>query len=143
MIFPPKTLHLRYVPYKWISAAFGGRATDYTITEEHGILLTLPSGSSIQVDKGFFIENLCLALDIEVTRPIVAQKNQTQFGEEDCRHSEKSSVTRIGIEQVNRRIKEARFFKGPLPLSQSNMISSMFIIVAMFANFKPPLAGQD
>ena len=59
------------------------------------------------------------------------------------KHSEKSSVTRIGIEQVNRRVKESRFFRGTIPLSQSNMISSMFVLVAMFANCKKLLCGLD
>jgi hypothetical protein len=66
-----------------------------------------------------------------------------QFGKGDVKHSEKSSVTRIGIEQVNRRVKEARFFRGTLPLSQSNMIGSMFTLVAMFANCKQLLCGLD
>ena len=41
-----------YVPAAWISAAFGGRASDYTVTEMHGILDTLWSGCDVQVDKG-------------------------------------------------------------------------------------------
>lgn len=132
-----------YVPAEWISACFGGRASDYTVTEMHGILDTLYDGCDVQVDKGFFIEALCLARDIHFQRPIKAQQNTTQFAPSDVAHGEKSSVTRIVIEQVNRRIKEARFFKGPGQLSQSKMFSRIIFVIGMFGNLRPPVVGMD
>jgi hypothetical protein len=68
-----------YVPAKWVSACFGGRASDYTISEQHGFLDTLFDGCDVMVDKGFFLENLCLLRDIFFQRPIKAQQNQVQF----------------------------------------------------------------
>ena len=61
----------------------------------------------------------------------------------DVAHGEKSSVTRIVIEQVNRRIKEARFFKGPGQLSQSKMFSHIIFVIGMFGNLRPPVVGMD
>ena len=36
------------------------QASDYTVSEAHGILDTLYAGCDVQVDKGFFLENLVL-----------------------------------------------------------------------------------
>jgi hypothetical protein len=109
----------------------------------HGILDTLYEGCDVQVDKGFFVENLCLNRDINLLRPIKAQQNQAQFAKTDIVHNEKSSVTRIVIEQFNRRIKEARFFQGTGSVSQSKMFAHIVLVVAMFANYRVAITGQD
>ena len=52
-------------------------------------------------------------------------------------------MTRIVIEQFNRRIKEARFFRGVGAIQQKAMYSHIVFVVAMFSNFRVPIVGQD
>ena len=64
-----------------------------------------------------------------------------QFNPHEAIHGEKSSVTRIVIEQFNRRVKERRFFRGAGQIQQKAMFSH--VVVAMFANFRVPIVDMD
>ena len=52
-------------------------------------------------------------------------------------------MTRIVIEQFNRRVKERRFFRGVGQIQQKAMFSHVVFVVAMFANFRVPIVGMD
>ena len=66
-----------------------------------------------------------------------------QFNPHEVTHGEKSSVTRIVIEQFNRRVKERRFFRGVGQIHQKAMFSHVVFVVAMFSNFRVPIVGMD
>jgi hypothetical protein len=69
---------------------YGGSIGDVMATNDSKILLSVPFGSKVEVDKGFLLDNLCACLGIGLVRPVKRQRNQTQTSAEDTAETQKN-----------------------------------------------------
>lgn len=110
------------------------------ITKATGILNFLRPGEKISSDKGFLIENMCALLGLMNTRPHKAGNNLKQFSANSTARTQLVANTRIIIEQVNRRGKgENRYFLGPVPILQTDLLSSIMRVCFCMANYRCPI----
>ncbi|XP_051164805.1 uncharacterized protein LOC127283766 [Leptopilina boulardi] len=62
----------------YVSKVYGGRASDKAIFSQSFLVDHLPKGSSVMVDKGFLIDDLCIDNKLNLIRPSFLRK-QSQF----------------------------------------------------------------
>jgi hypothetical protein len=77
------------------------------------VLVGIPFGWQVEVNKGFLIKNLCVLLEIGCIRPPKKLKGQTQQSVEDSALAQKIGNTHIVIENLNGGAKDqGRYFNG-------------------------------
>ena len=90
-----------------ITEGYPGSISDPIQTFITEILKQVPFGWSVEVDKGFLIENDCAWLGIYCIRPSKFLEKQTQQSKEDVAHTQKVANSRIVIEQANGQMKNS------------------------------------
>jgi hypothetical protein len=120
-----------------ISDGFGGSISDPMLTFVTNILEQIPFGSSVEVDKGFLIENLCALLGVHCVRPMKMLDKQTQQSKEDVALTQKVGKTRIPIEQANGQMKcGTSFFDKAIRIQQLGLADLIFRSSYLLTNFK-------
>jgi hypothetical protein len=122
-----------------------GACTDSVGTDNFNMLLKVPFGHAVEVDKGFLIDNLCAMLGIGCVRPQKKLKKQVQQSVEDTGLCQKVGNTRIVVEQVNGNAKmTGGYFKNTIPLVQLDLAPILMRICFLMQNFHPALIhGQS
>jgi hypothetical protein len=120
-----------------ISDGFGGSISDPMLTCVTNILEQIPFGSSVEVDKGFLIENLCALLGVHCVRQMKMLDKQTQQSKEDVALTQKVGKTRIPIEQANGQMKcGTSFFDKAIRIQQLGLADLIFCSSYLLTNFK-------
>ena len=107
------------------------------------ILKQLPFGSSVEVDKGFLIENSCALLGINVIRPMKFLNHQQQQSTVDTNLTQKVGKTRIPIEQKNGQMKrKTGFFDKRIRIDQISLADLIFRVAYLLTNFSLPFIQE-
>lgn len=93
----------------FVSSLYSGNISDKEITRCSGILDLLEEGDSVMADKGFDIEALLNAKNVELQIPPFLE-DQTQFSEADVLKTKAIASLRIHVERAISRINEYHFF---------------------------------
>lgn len=96
-----------------------GSISDPIMTKRMRILETIPFGMSVEVDKGFCVDNQAVEQGVGVHHPCKKLKGQTQQSQADTVLTQKVGKTRIVIENVNAGAKiMGGYFNCVFPLTQ-------------------------
>ena len=122
----------------YISPAYGGRASDKSITLDCGFLDMCDQYDLIQADKGFNIGNECAArlLTLHVPPGKCGSAQMTTAAVNKTKHI---ANLRILVEQIIRRHKTYRIIKYEIPLSLAPSINKILIVCAALCNLKKPM----
>ena len=86
----------------------------------------LQRGDIVEVDKGFLIETICSLWGIRGMRPTTSRNNQRQASAGDTKKTKSIGITRIIIEQINRRGKsEFRLWNCKFYLQTKDCMSQL------------------
>lgn len=122
----------------FVSSLYSGSISDKEITRCSGILDLLEEGDSVMADKGFDIEPLLNAKNVELNIPPFLE-DQTQFSEADVLKTKSIASLRIHVERAIRRIKEYHFFDSDVPLTTLGSITQIYTVACLLTNFQGPL----
>ena len=126
-----------------VSNGHGGSISDPIQTQVSDILAIVPHGMSVEVDKGFLIENECALRGIGCVRPMKMMNGQAQQSAEDAALTQKVGKTRIVIEQVNGQAKQSTpFFDSKIKLQQLGLADLIFRSTYLMQNFKLPFIQE-
>ncbi|KAK7476381.1 hypothetical protein BaRGS_00032381 [Batillaria attramentaria] len=122
----------------FVSEAWGGRASDRTITLESKVLDRLDVGDVVLADRGFTIASDLLqrGCHLEVPPPASGLGQMTRTA---VKITKKVANARIHVERVINRLKWFRILKNVLPLSMVPLIDDIVTVCAAICNLHPPL----
>lgn len=93
-------------------------------------------------DKGFLIDDICIAKGIKLIRPPFLSK-QKQFKKEDALLNSKIAKARVHIERSNQRLKVFKILSTRLPSYLVNKIDQIFFIICAIVNLSSPIMKDD
>lgn len=125
----------------FVSAGYGGRASDKKIFEESNLLEMLEPLDSVMVDKGFLIKSACKDKGVNVIQPPFLRKNQ--LSKEEATLSLEIARARVHVERVIQRIKKFKVLSEYVPISLLPVIDSVMLIVCGITNLSSPILGDD
>lgn len=126
----------------FVSAGYGGRASDKLIFESSGLINLLEEGSGIMVDKGFLIDDICLTHNVKMYRPpFLRGKKQLDEGEVEL--NSQIAAARVHIERVNQRLKIFKILSGKLTWNLVPYIDDIFLIISAVTNLSKPILADD
>ena len=121
----------------YVSAGWGGRASDKAITESSEDLLAwLSRDDLVMSDKGFLVASLLSGLGVNLVLPPFKGDQRPQFTGGELIESEEVSSARIHVEQHIKRIKGFEILDGNYPLSMIDIIDQVFTVCAYLTNFQ-------
>jgi hypothetical protein len=128
----------------FVSRCYPGRITDAEITRLSGVLDLLGPGDYVLVDKGFYIDVMCLTRGLRTVRPPKKRNNVHQFSAAENIETKKIANVRIHIERFNQQLKSWHFLQKLVPRTQMHIISDVVIAVCGLCTLLlPPLTGLD
>ncbi|XP_046402574.1 uncharacterized protein LOC124168400 [Ischnura elegans] len=127
----------------YISAGYGGRASDKKIFEESRVLNMLePYLHDIMVDKGFLIKQSCQDNCIGVIHPPFLRKN-TAFSKADALATSSIAKARVHVERVIERIKKFKILSETLPSTLLPLADEIMVIACGLTNLANPVLAGD
>ena len=89
-------------------------------------------------DKGFLIQDELASVGALLTIPAFL-KGHKQFKKEEAEKNKKVACLRVHVERCMERIKNWHSLDSKIPITLAPFASDMFIVIAAFTNFLPPL----
>lgn len=126
----------------FVSKPYGGRASDKIIFENSNLIEKLEENSSIMVDKGFLIDNICFEHNIKLYRPPFL-RSKKQLDQNESHYNTKIAAARVHIERTNQRIKIFNVLSGKLPWGLVHCVNDIFIIACAVTNLSAPILAND
>ncbi|XP_068742323.1 uncharacterized protein [Montipora capricornis] len=114
----------------FVNELFPGSNSDKEITVKGGLLNLLQAGDEIMADKGFLIQDELASVGALLTIPAFL-KGHKQFTKEEAVH--------VHVERCMERIKNWHIRDSKIPITLAPFASDIFIVIAAFTNFLPPL----
>ncbi|XP_046581620.1 uncharacterized protein LOC124289068 [Haliotis rubra] len=103
----------------FVSAAWGGRATDKHITlNSEKLMSNLAPGSSVMADRGFLVTEELRSLGVKMIMPHFKGRDRPQFSATEACRSAQISSARIHIERVIQRIKTFHILENSIRMDQ-------------------------
>jgi hypothetical protein len=126
----------------WVSKAYPGSITDPSITEVSGFVEECAhAGQSVVADKGFMIYYLLGKVGCRLEIPPKRRAGQVQLSSEECKATYKIANPRIHVERVFAWVKPFRWLTNTIPVSQLDLVTPAFAVVAFLVNIAfPPLS---
>lgn len=121
------------------SDLYCGSISDPEIVKRSGFLEYLERGDYVMADKGFTIRDELAEVGACLVMPHFLSKDKKQFSKEEVIHNKKVASLRIHVERYMERLKNWHYFDRPTPISQSDIVSDIWIIIACLSNFLPPM----
>ena len=122
----------------YISPAYSGRISDKDITNCTGYLDMVPACSVLMCDKGFQIEQECLARQITHYIP-PGKRGMSQIGNVEVAKTSRIAKLRILVEQVIRKVKSFRILSSEIPITLIPQIDDILLVCAALTNMKEPI----
>ena len=122
----------------FVSELFPGSTSDKEITVKSGLLNLLQAGDEIMADKGFLIQDELASVGVLLTIPAFL-KGRKQFTKEEAEKNKKVACLRVHVERCMERIKNWHILDSKIPITLAPFASDIFIVIAAFTNFLPPL----
>ncbi|XP_043472595.1 uncharacterized protein LOC122505180 [Leptopilina heterotoma] len=126
----------------YVSPAYGGRASDKAIFEQSNIIQTIGTGSSIMVDKGFNIDDICFENGIRIVRPPFL-RNKAQFSETEALDTRGIASARVHVERLNQRMKVFQILGSKMPSCLVKKSEHIMTIIAAVINLSAPILKDD
>lgn len=121
------------------SDLYCGSISDPDIVKKSGYLDNLERGDYVMADKGFTIRDELAEVGACLVMPHFLSKDKKQFTKEEVIHNKKVASLRIHVERYMERLKNWHYFDRPIPISQSDIASDIWIVIACLSNFLPPM----
>ena len=102
----------------WISASYGGRASDKHIVRDSGFLDLLEPYDCVMADRGFKMKDDLVMKQCTLAIPQSSAKGN-QLTEEDVRETKRIANIRIYVEQAIKRIKDYNIMNVCLPFNRA------------------------
>ncbi|XP_066917038.1 uncharacterized protein [Clytia hemisphaerica] len=122
----------------FVSEPYTGRISDKAITNDTGFLDTVPSHTRIMADKGFNIQDECVARLIHFLVP-PGRRGSAQMTPNEVKTTTQVGKLRILVEQVIRRVKTFRIIAEEVPLSLVEHLNDILIVCCGLSNLKGPI----
>lgn len=122
----------------FISSCYGGRLSDKRITIDSGFLDLLDEYDMVQADKGFHIQEECLARFITLHVP-PGKRGLAQMSVAAVNKTKRIANLRILVEQVIRRLKTFRIIGGEVQISLVPHIDKIVKVCAGLCNLREPI----
>ena len=122
----------------FVSDLYTGSISDPEIVKKSGYLDNLNKGDWVMADKGFTIQDDLATVGARLVMPSFLQSRH-QFCKGETEHNKKVASLRIHVERCMERLKNWHFFDRPIPITLHDVAPDVWIVVACFSNFLPPL----
>ena len=124
----------------FISPLYVGSISDVELTRVSGFLTKLEDkpGISIMADRGFTIEDMLSALNIELNVPPF-MKGRQQLPAEEVLQGRKIASLRIHVERAIGRLKNFSILKETIPISLTRLANQIVCVCGFLCNFHPAL----
>lgn len=129
----------------YLSAAYGGRASDKFIFNDDQLLKTvelIPHTDSIMVDKGFFIEKECDEYGVKLIRPPFLRK-VPQLTKSDAAENVKIAKARVHVERAIQRVRLFKIMTQTVERHILPWIDDIGVIVCAMVNLSAPILSDD
>lgn len=127
----------------FVSAGYGGRASDRKIFEESNILNLLePYVDEIMVDKGFLITSLCEEEGIGVIHPPFLRK-KAAFSKAEAVQTAEIAKARVHVERAIERLKKFKIMSDGFPLSMVKYSDDVIKILSGITNLSRPILSDE
>ena len=120
------------------SKAYSGSISDKRITNDCGYLDLVEPYSILMADKGFNINDECLARHIRLVVP-PGKRGQSQMTVNALKTTSYIAKMRIIVEQVIRQMKTFRILSSEMPINLLKHIDDIVLVCAAITNFKKPI----
>ena len=125
----------------FISCLYGGRMSDKAIVRHCGILDLLEPDDSVMADRGFDIEDMLAARQVELNIPAFLD-GKSQMSVTDEARTRRIASVRIHVERAINRIKTFRILHQTVPLSMHRDLSRIWTVCCYLSNFLPKLIAS-
>ena len=125
----------------FLSAGWGGRASDKEITRNSGFLDKVTFGDCVLADRGFLIEEE-LATRGAVLRIPAFTRGKKQLSAKDVDRSRQIAHVRIHVERVIGQLKKFRILNSVIPISQVDLTDDIMIVISGIVNLSPSVMNQ-
>ena len=125
----------------FLSAGWGGRASDKEITLNSGFLDKVTFGDCVLADRGFLIEEE-LATRGAVLRIPAFTRGKKQLSAKDVDRSRQIAHVRIHVERVIGQLKKIRILNSVIPISQVDLADNIMIVISGIVNLSPSVVNQ-
>ncbi|XP_037515755.2 uncharacterized protein LOC119392906 [Rhipicephalus sanguineus] len=125
----------------YVSAAYGGKASDSFITKDTGLLETcIPAVDAVMVDKGFLIQELCKEKNIKMIRPPFLK--QPQLTTEEAVTNQAVARARVHVERAIQRMKLFKILQNRLDLDLLPYIDAIITVIVGTTNLSKPIFSE-
>lgn len=125
--------------FTFVSRAYGGRNSDKGIFNHEEFLEKTQPGDAIMVDKGFLIDNECLAKGVTLVRPPFLGSKKKQFFPEEALLNAKIASARVHVERMFQRVKQFKILKDQLPSKLIPQVENIFKIICAIVYLSAPI----
>ncbi|XP_057310068.1 uncharacterized protein LOC130648066 [Hydractinia symbiolongicarpus] len=125
----------------FLSAGWGGRASDKTITINSGFLDLVTHGDCVLADRGFLVEEE-LATRGAVLRIPAFTRGKKQLTARDVDISRQIAHVRIHVERVIGRLKKFKILSSIIPITQVDLTDEIMISVCGLVNLNPSVVTK-
>ena len=125
----------------FLSAGWGGRASDKEITRNSGFLDKVTFGDCVLADRGFLIEEE-LANRGAVLRIPAFTRGKAKMSAKDVDMSRQIAHVRIHVKRVIGQLKKIRILNSVIPLSQVDLADDTMIVISGIVNLSPSVVNQ-
>lgn len=126
----------------FVSAGFGGRATDKAIFNYENVINKLDMHDAIMVDKGILIEKECEDKLVRLIRPPFLRK-QKQFTKEDAAATAEIARARVHVERAIQRIKIFKILKEQFNWYLIPYADEIMTVIAAVVNLSSPILSDE
>ena len=124
----------------FLSAGWGGKASDKLITLNSGFLDMLSPGDCVLADRGFLVEEE-LATVGAVLRIPAFTRGKKQLTARDVDISRQIAHVRIHVERVIGRFKKFKITSSVIPISQVDLLNEIMVTVCGLTNLNPSVVN--
>lgn len=125
----------------FVSAGFGGRATDKAIFNYEKLIDKLDMHDAVMVDKGILIEKECDEKLVKLIRPPFLKK-QKQFSKADAEATADIARARVHVERSIQRLKIFQILSQQFNWYLIPYADEIITIIAAIVNLSPPILAD-
>lgn len=121
----------------FVSQAWGGRASDKTITlASQDLIDWLSPGDMVMSDKGFLVGQELAKRKVKLLMPPFKGSDRSQFTNAEIEHSGNVSKARVHVERLIGRIKTFEILQGIMKITMLDMLGAIFSVCSYLVNFQ-------
>ena len=125
----------------FLSAGWGGRASDKEITLKSGFLDKLTHGDCVLADRGFLVEEE-LATRGAVLRIPAFTRGKKQMTAKDIDISRQIAHARFHVERVIGRLKKFKILNTTIPIAQVDLTDNIMVTIAGIINLNASVVNK-